>query len=27
MPQYDRHKGRTVLIEFIAAEDFNSLPY
>lgn len=27
MPQYDRHKGRTVLIEFITAEDFDSLPY
>ena len=27
MPQYDRHKDRTVDIEFVAAEDFNSLPY
>jgi AraC-like DNA-binding protein len=27
MPQYDRHKNRIVDIEFIAAEDFNSLPY
>ncbi|QHQ60619.1 helix-turn-helix domain-containing protein [Anaerocolumna sedimenticola] len=27
MPQFDRHKKRTVYIEFVAAEDFNNLPY
>lgn len=27
MPQYDRHKNRTLDIEFIAAEEFCSLPY
>ncbi len=27
MPQIDRHKNRIVNIEFIAAEDFNNLPY
>lgn len=27
MPQIDRHKNRTVNIEFVAAEDFNVLPY
>lgn len=27
MPQIDRHKNRTVNIEFIAVEDFNDLPY
>jgi AraC-type DNA-binding domain-containing proteins len=27
MPQYDRHKKRTVNIEFIPVEDFNKLPY
>ncbi|MFS0728305.1 helix-turn-helix domain-containing protein [Paenibacillus sp. 1P07SE] len=27
MPQIDRHKNRTVNIEFIAAEDFACLPY
>ncbi|RAV11502.1 helix-turn-helix domain-containing protein [Paenibacillus contaminans] len=27
MPQIDRHKDRTVNIEFVAAEDFNCLPY
>lgn len=27
MPQIDRHKNRTVDIEFVAAEDFNQLPY
>ncbi len=27
MPQYDRHKDRWVDIEFVAAEDFNTLPY
>lgn len=27
MPQYDRHKNRTLEIEFIAAETFNELPY
>lgn len=27
MPQIDRHKNRTVYIEFVAAENFNNLPY
>lgn len=27
MPQFDRHKNRTVNIEFVTAEDFNALPY
>ena len=27
MPQWDRYKKRTVHIEFVAAEDFKSLPY
>lgn len=27
IPQFDRHKNRTVNIEFIATEDFNYLPY
>lgn len=27
MPQADRHKERTVNIEFAAVEDFNRLPY
>lgn len=27
MPQFDRHKNRTVNIEFVAMEDFNILPY
>lgn len=27
MPQVDRHKNRTVYIEFVAAETFNNLPY
>ncbi|AGK97147.1 helix-turn-helix domain-containing protein [Clostridium pasteurianum] len=27
MPQMDRHKNRTVYIEFIADESFNNLPY
>lgn len=27
MPQFDQYKNRTVNIEFIAAEDFSSIPY
>lgn len=27
MPQFDRHKKRTVKIEFVTAEDFKTLPY
>lgn len=27
MPQNDRHKNRTVYIEFVAAENFSNLPY